>query len=456
MRFLCVPLILLMLLCSSQISVSADLYDSSEEELIAVRAENRKVKRKQASTFIASPADLNRPIIRKRKKGSMILALDADDNGNPGMFIKANRTKKSNKAEFLGPFFFAPEGLLDDEPGGATSLKLEDEEGKEVKLVAKEGSIIIRVDGVESSLQGPRGLTGAPGAAGAVGPAGPAGPAGSGAFSTTANISSNSPGALATDDFVFGSDSLLDDGDASHDARMLFDKSRGGAFRAGVATGTQWNTLGFSSGSFGTDNTVTGQNSFANGQFNNASGSHSIASGSNNTASNFASFAFGQSNNVSSSSSFAAGSSNQVTSSESIAMGLNSRANNASTIALGRFVRASGSRSIAIGEGAGSNRMDVTTGSSLGIGFNSTIPTLHVGPGTGAGTIGRVGIGTITPGSTLEVDGGIRGDLLTLDPCGAADFPEGTLFYNNTSDYYCFCNGAGDDVQMHSPATACF
>lgn len=43
---------------------------------------------------------------------------------------------------------------------------------------------------------------------------------------------------------------------------------------------------------------------------------------------------------------------------------------------------------------------------------------------------------------------------VTSDPCGT--YPEGAIFYNNTSDYYCFCNGAGDDVQMHSPGTACF
>jgi hypothetical protein len=47
--------------------------------------------------------------------------------------------------------------------------------------------------------------------------------------------------------------------------------------------------------------------------------------------------------------------------------------------------------------------------------------------------------------------------LITADPCAdTSKYPEGAMFYNDTSDYYCFCNGAGDDVQMHSPGTACF
>lgn len=51
----------------------------------------------------------------------------------------------------------------------------------------------------------------------------------------------------------------------------------------------------------------------------------------------------------------------------------------------------------------------------------------------------------------------LKGKFRTTDPCGdTTNFPEATMFYNDTSDYYCFCNGSGTDVQMHSPATACF
>lgn len=55
-----------------------------------------------------------------------------------------------------------------------------------------------------------------------------------------------------------------------------------------------------------------------------------------------------------------------------------------------------------------------------------------------------------------DVNGGIviQANNLTSDPC--ASKPEGYFFYNNASDYYCFCNGSDDDVQMHDPAAACF
>lgn len=73
-----------------------------------------------------------------------------------------------------------------------------------------------------------------------------------------------------------------------------------------------------------------------------------------------------------------------------------------------------------------------------------------------AATPGQQGMFSITA-KRLEVDAGIRPSKLTADPCGdALVYPEGTLFYNDTSDYFCFCNGAGDDVQMHAPAVACF
>ena len=49
--------------------------------------------------------------------------------------------------------------------------------------------------------------------------------AATGAFSTTSNVTSNAPGDPATDDFVFGSTQLDDNGLAPNQFRMLFDKS---------------------------------------------------------------------------------------------------------------------------------------------------------------------------------------------------------------------------------------
>lgn len=44
---------------------------------------------------------------------------------------------------------------------------------------------------------------------------------------------------------------------------------------------------------------------------------------------------------------------------------------------------------------------------------------------------------------------------VTADPCvGTVDI--GGIFYNSTSGYHCFCNGAGADIKMNDNTTACF
>ena len=56
----------------------------------------------------------------------------------------------------------------------------------------------------------------------------------------------------------------------------------------------------------------------------------------------------------------------------------------------------------------------------------------------------------------LTLTSGMKPAAVTGDPCGdTTNYPEGTSFYNDTSNYYCYCDGT-NDVQMHSPATACF
>ena len=69
--------------------------------------------------------------------------------------------------------------------------------------------------------------------------------------------------------------------------------------------------------------------------------------------------------------------------------------------------------------------------------------------------------GVITERFRIEAAGeaeffqGLTADKVTADPCGGAGYSEGSQFYNDTSNYYCYCDGT-NDVQMHSPATACF
>jgi len=95
------------------------------------------------------------------------------------------------------------------------------------------------------------------------------------------------------EDFVFGSPQLADDGNADHDARMWFDKSKG-AFRAGEVTGAEWDdvNVGGQSTAFGNHTMASGANSFAIGAAT-ASGTNSFA-GEHATASGNNSFAWGE------------------------------------------------------------------------------------------------------------------------------------------------------------------
>lgn len=53
----------------------------------------------------------------------------------------------------------------------------------------------------------------------------------------------------------------------------------------------------------------------------------------------------------------------------------------------------------------------------------------------------------------VQVEGYLELDDDTADPCGT--YPAGSLFYNSTSGYPCYCNNAGTDLRMDG-TTACF
>ena len=127
--------------------------------------------------------------------------------------------------------------------------------------------------------------------------------------------------------FVVGSTQLDDTTNPDNDARMLFDKTNG-AFRAGTATGTQWDSVnrGTNSTALGNNNIASGINSFAVGSSNTASGTSisndtTVAIGDNNTASGLNAIAIGESNISSGLKSFTFGTANNVTGSFSIAIG---------------------------------------------------------------------------------------------------------------------------------------
>ncbi len=82
----------------------------------------------------------------------------------------------------------------------------------------------------------------------------------------------------------------------------------------------------------------------------------------------------------------------------SIAIGSLSNAHAIRSYAFGYSTLTTASYAMALGNGVINN-----TSNSLAVGFNSTAPTLFVGGGTGGASIGKIGIGTITPSSQLEI-----------------------------------------------------
>jgi len=187
-------------------------------------------------------------------------------------------------------------------------------------------------------------------------------PATSGAFATSGNVTSNSPGDLTNDDFLFGSTSLADDGDPNHTSRMFFDKSlsafRVGDFGAGIADGNV-GQYSFASGvatradgsgtvAMGIASLAIGNNSFAVGVSSTANGDNSIVIGTSNSAATRAD-AIGPVNHANGNSSFAIG--NQVTvngaSSYGYGNGLNIGGNGA--YSFGNFNTVNGDNTMGLG-----------------------------------------------------------------------------------------------------------
>ena len=46
-------------------------------------------------------------------------------------------------------------------------------------------------------------------------------------------------------------------------------------------------------------------------------------------------------------------------------------------------------------------------------------------------------------------------DKVTSDPCTASPYAEGAIFYNDTSDYPCYCDASNNDLKI-SDDSACF
>ena len=299
--------------------------------------------------------------------------------------------------------------------------------------IADGGLTIAKTNGLQTALDAKASLTGATftGAVSATSFTGDgSGLTGinSGAFSTASNVTSNSGGALATDDFVFGSSQLKNDNTTTDDdSRMYYDKSKG-AFRAGAVDGDQWDeagvgdysvAMGFNSEAnglysvgMGFNAAASGESAIAIGRFSIASGTGSfavgadatsnpgigpkasnrgsiamgvntissgeaaVATGFGSSASGFSSFAIGEETVASGDNSFAGGYGSQATRSESVAIGMQANANADKSVAIGNNVAANTFNEVVFGRYNTTATLNKTS-------WSASNPLFTVGNGSG-------------------------------------------------------------------------
>ncbi|MBQ4820605.1 tail fiber domain-containing protein [Aquimarina sp. MMG016] len=228
-------------------------------------------------------------------------------------------------------------------------------------------------------------------------------------FSTVSNVTSNAPGDIATDDFVFGSTQLDNIAGADDNSRMFYDKSRG-AFRAGNMV----------DGIGGFDEANLGLFSVGFGQVNRATGWYSATMGLNNTSSGLGSLTAGDTNVASGSQSVALGSRNTASGNNSIALGIGNTASGSGSVTLGGNLTAESAGQISLGylntAAAGDPNVIIDTDRLFVIGngeFDMNGPVnsdaLVMLKNGNTAFSGNVGIGTTTPETTYALN--VNGDL---------------------------------------------
>jgi hypothetical protein len=112
--------------------------------------------------------------------------------------------------------------------------------------------------------------------------------------------------------------------------------------------------------------------------------------------------------------------------------------------ALGSYVEA-GPAYCTMVLGHGINHPDSTLvndiNNSLMVGFNSTIPTLFVGPSFGAGTTGNVGIATTSPARALHINDIMRLEPRSTFPSLPSDGDVCVVGDAGSRHAYCYLNG---------------
>lgn len=195
--------------------------------------------------------------------------------------------------------------------------------------------------------------------------------------------SASSTGTLAAD-WVIGSTDTEDTGDAAEDARIVWDKSKG-AFRAGRATGTQWDDAnrGDASSGLGENAQASGSGAHARGSGALASNTHAIADGHSSIASGLDSSARGSGAQATGDNAHANGSGALATANDTFAAGLNAAAAAAGSTAVGAgaAVAAGATAGLALGGG----QVGAAGGSAVAInGTASAANAIAVGSSTAA------------------------------------------------------------------------
>jgi hypothetical protein len=227
-------------------------------------------------------------------------------------------------------------------------------------------------------------------------------------------------------------------------SKLFWDSSKM-AIRAGRdSTGTNWNdgNVGLYSAAFGYNTMATGAGSFVTGNQSSAIDMYSVAMGDTAQSSGITSVAIGNVASAGNDYAVAIGDNVSANGMSSTALGAYTIANGSNSTAMGKWTTAQNSASIAIGSGVNDvNRMMNNVANSLGVGFNTSIPTFFVGPGIGVGTYGNVGIRTTTPemSAALEIagtDGALLLPRLTTIDQGALAGVNGMLIYNSSTNKF--------------------
>ena len=244
-------------------------------------------------------------------------------------------------------------------------------------------------------------------------------------FGVTSGVTSNENGTYSSDDYVFGSPQLADDGNTAHDARMFFDKSKG-AFRSGLVTDTKWDdvNVGSYSTGLGYNTTAPGFVSTALGNNTTAYGYASTALGNNTTALGSVSTALGNNTTASGIISTALGSECTASGTYAVAMGYLSTASGSSTTTMGANTTSKSGYEMVVGR----YNTDYTPASTTG--WNAADRLFVVGNGTSSGalsnalTIYKDGTMNINDAYDMPTADGTSGQVLTTDGSGVLTFAD--------------------------------